>query len=346
MYYSQLSELNQSYKFSNEDINALDEYLHTLPPNVKDNITATKLANHSQIHIEHAINILAAASKLGVLKQSFSIVCPECGFHIERVESITDIPETKFCYNCEQHIVIDADDIEVKYEIVAVENFCRGQRKKQTKSPGRYVDPKDSLKALLDSCDNLNEIFYQPTEDDYKRFKVKLNQVYSNGGTKEKGDHLEELLIDLFNIAPFSAASVKTKLNQIDCYVRNCKFISCGIFNKIGSRYVIECKNEEKTPSGTYISKLQGIISEINGREGKHVYLGIIASKKKAPSTYFDHAKIYHAASGVSVIAICVDEIEKLIDNRGNLLELIERKVDEIALYTQKSLNNFTLYDN
>lgn len=345
MYYSQLSKLSQNHKFSNEDIKALDEYLHTLSANVKGNITAAKFANQSEICIGQAIKILMEASKLGILKQSFSIVCPECGFHIERIENLVDIPETKFCYNCEQDVFISPEDVEVKYEIVVTENFYQGQRSRQMQSPGNYVDPYDSLKTMLDSSTDFNKLFYNPTEKEYRQLQEKFDRIFVEGRTKEKGDRLEELVIDLFSIGALRAKGVRTTLNQIDCYVRNTQFTPYGIFDRIGSRYVIECKNEKGTPSGTYISKLEGIISEINGRDGDHVKLGIIVSKEKAPSTYLEHAKLYHATNGtVSIIAICAEEIGELIKNRGNLLELIERKVDEVVLYTKKGLKKSALY--
>ena len=169
--------------------------------------------------------------------------------------------------------------------------------------------------------------------------------MHCKGKNKEKGDRLEDFVIELFNLCPvFRAAGIKTHLNQIDCCVRNKMYIHYGVLKTIGLRFYIECKNEDETPSGSYISKLHSIITETNSKEDG-IKFGIIISKKKCPSTYKDHAVKYYLAQQIIVISICCDELKSLITAKGNLLELIERKSTEIILDSKTDLVEAGLYN-
>ena len=64
-------------------------------------------------------------------------------------------------------------------------------------------------------------------------------------------------------------------------------YLKFGIMDTIGQRFFIECKNENKTPRGDYMSKLHSIISLTNaGGKGQCIKFGIIISKEKGPSTF------------------------------------------------------------
>lgn len=83
---------------------------------------------------------------------------------------------------------------------------------------------------------------------------------------------LEELTEKLFNMClAFRTSGIRTSTNQINSCVRNKWFLNFGIYNILGSHFYIECKNEAKTPSGTYLSKLYSIISAANAGERENV---------------------------------------------------------------------------
>lgn len=51
-----------------------------------------------------------------------------------------------------------------------------------------------------------------------------------------------------------------------------------------------------------------------------------------------------YLSDAIIVISICGDELGDLIKSRGNLLELIERKIDEIVFDTTTDLRQAGLY--
>lgn len=84
---------------------------------------------------------------------------------------------------------------------------------------------------------------------------------------------------------------------------------------------MIECKNENKTPSGSYLSKLHSILSVINaGGKENGIKFGII-------------------------ISIFGKELEELFKTKGNLLELLERKASEIIMDATTDMKSAGLYD-
>lgn len=49
---------------------------------------------------------------------------------------------------------------------------------------------------------------------------------------------------------------------------------------------------------------------------------------------------------GIVIIAICGDELRNLFDNKGNLLDLIERKANEIMIDSTTDLKEAGLYES
>ena len=49
---------------------------------------------------------------------------------------------------------------------------------------------------------------------------------------------------------------------------------------------------------------------------------------------------------GIVIIAICGEELKKLFDEKGNLLDLIERKANEIMMDSTTDLVGAGLYDS
>jgi hypothetical protein len=171
------------------------------------------------------------------------------------------------------------------------------------------------------------------------------NDTIISDTTTGKGRSLENLILYLFNLSKYlKAGEIKTATNQFDCYVRNTAYLPYGVFNWLGYRFVIECKNEKKAPKGTYLSKLHSIINVINASDNKIVKFGIIVSKKNPPSTYKALAIKYYLCNKIIIISITLDELKSLIDLKGNLFELIEQKCDEVILDATSDLKMAGLY--
>lgn len=137
-------------------------------------------------------------------------------------------------------------------------------------------------------------------------------------------------------------AGIKTDTNQIDVYARN---IYNGVVPFLGERMIIECKNENKAPDNSYLLKLEGIINQINSADSKIVKIGMIVSRKRPVQTIKTLSRLYYANTGVVILTITTDEIRGLIYNRENLLELLERKHDEIVLGVLSDMKGKGLFD-
>ena len=119
------------------------------------------------------------------------------------------------------------------------------------------------------------------------------------------------------------------------------------ILDVIGGRFFIECKNESGTPRGEYMSKLHSIISNTNsGEKGRCIKFGIIISKEKGPSTFKKLAVKFYLKDGIVIISICGDELKNLFEKKGNLLDLIERKANEIMMDSTTDLVEAGLFES
>jgi hypothetical protein len=344
MYCSHLSMLQEI--LTEEKIKQLEKFFAAQIGSAADNITVTKVKKALDIPASVASKVLTKCKEAGVVTASYAIRCPECNMLIKKVDSLAELPTGRFvCYGCDEEIEITPADIEIIYAIVDKGVFIEGQQYECDKS-ARAVVHEDSMESIF-LAGSINEYLFSPTEEEYLHLKKMYSSIKSRKGTTKKiGDSLEDLVKELFNLCPiFRAAGIKTSTNQIDCCVTNKMFIGYGVLNTIGERFFIECKNESKTPSGGYMSKLHSIIDNTNaGGKTQCVKFGIIVSKEKGPSTFKALAIKNYLSEGIVMISICGDEIEELIDNRGNLLELIDRKASEIMLDATIDLKEAGLY--
>lgn len=345
MYCSHLSVLQE---LLNEDkIERLDEYFSGLMGSACDNITVSRVAKAIGVSADLASKVLTKCLKEGVLASSYAIRCPECGMLIKRVHSPTEIPEGTFeCYGCNEEIEVTPKDIEILYSLIDNKLFIDGQQV-DINPPARAVVQEDSMESIF-LAGGINEYLFQLSDKQYEYLSDMYEKVEKRKGTtKNIGDTLENLVVELFNMCPvFRAAGIRTSTNQIDCCVRNKLYIKFGIFDILGLRFFIECKNENKTPSGSYLSKLHSIISVANAGAGNGcIKFGIIISKEKGPDTFKQLAVKYYLANKIVIISICGNELKELFKTKGNLLELIERKADEIMLDATTELKNIGLYE-
>lgn len=325
MYCSRLLVLQEWLNES--QIERLDKYFAELIGSACDNITVSKVAKALGVSPDIASKILTICLKEGLLTVSYGIRCPECNMLIKRVISPLEIPEGIFeCYGCNKEIEVTPKDIELLYSLEDNRIFIDGQQV-EISSPARAVVHDDSMESVF-LAGGVNEYLFQLSDEQYQHLADMYVRVENHKGTtKNIGDSLEKLTEKLFNMCPaFKASGIRTSTNQIDCCVRNKWYLNFGVFNILGSHFYIECKNEAKTPSGTYLSKLHSIISVANaGGKGGCIKFGIIISKEKGPSTFKQLAFRYYLMHGIVIISICRRELKELFKTKGNLLELIEK---------------------
>jgi hypothetical protein len=325
-------------------LEALDSYLYRLTSYAKQNITATKVSRELNIDTNTAMRLLLKCVDLNVVKITYCIVCPECGTHLQRFNEISAFTESETCcYNCDYTFTIESKNVEVLFELVDSPVFHEGQQA-CCESACQLVALEDTLHALLTSKAGYN-LLYKPTEEDYENLLKEIENVTMPAkNTKEKGDTLESLTQHLFSLCKgFRCANIKTSTNQIDVFGRNLVLPYC-VFGRLGERFVIECKNENDTPSGEYMRKVQSIISEINAN-GRIIGVGIIVSRFPGPKTFKTIANKHYLISGILLINITLEEISLLVTNKRNLLELIERKMDDIVIDATSDLVQAGIFD-
>lgn len=347
MYCSHLSALEGL--LNDDQIQSLESYFSNLIGGAAKNITVSKLSRALEIPPQVASRVLTKCKEIGIINVFYTIRCPECGMLIKKVDSIADIPSEPFeCYGCNEEIEVEPSDIELVYALENDSVFTEGQQEGLDLS-ARAVVPEDSMESIFLAGNNINEYLFHPTDKEYEKLKSMYKSIKNRSGTTKKiGDTLEDLTEYLFNLCSiFKAAGIRTSTNQIDCCVRNRMYLKYGILDIIGGRFFIECKNEGKTPSGGYMSKLHSIIANTNsGENGRCIKFGIIISKEKAPSTYKDLAVKYYLNDAIVIISICGDELKNIFDKKGNLLDLIERKANEIMMDSTTDLVEAGLYES
>lgn len=340
MLYSRLSILKQILN-ENQYSNFIN-YLSSLSINSK--ITISQIKNCSLIEdvetIEKALKILVDEE---ILNYRFAIHCPECGLLLPAKYNIYDIEKEETCYNCNETFEIDADEIEVVYNFKNYPFECGQQNDYKTNVDDMSVAPNiDKLTYYLQNNKiDLNKAFFSPTDDDYELLDRLYKNIFSKQkNTKTTGDTLENLTIKLFSLCKhLKAAPVRLKPNQIDCFVRNTLFIP-GVSNTdCKDSFTIECKNESKAPKSGYMNKLHSILELSGGR------FGIIVSKHPAPNTFVTLSNKIYLLNGLLIISIDKNDLHKIIYDKQNLLECIERKIAQIKLDSTTDLIENGLFD-
>lgn len=322
-------------------LKSVDDYVNSLLSNTK--FTATKFALQVDMDVPLAKKVLKMLVDLDVLAVAFVVRCPQCGLLLEPINEIASIEKEVFCYKCEEDVTIDKNDIEVIYTLKD-HFFTVGQQNDvDDKLVTSAVLSEDSLTSLLqEGMIDLNSNFYKPSGSEIKHLIDSYNKVFSLQKTAvSKGTTLEDLTTYLFNLCKHFKASRELKLrpNQIDCYVRNTLYIP-GI-TPIGSMdsFVIECKNETTTPKAGYMNKIHSIMRFIGKK------FGIIISRCHAPKTFISLSNQIYLKDNMVIISIDTDDLKEIIMNRKNLLEMLERKIEEVKLNATKDLRKIGLYN-
>ncbi len=336
---------------SHENLVKINDYFYSLIGNEKNVITVSKLAKAIDISENLAAKVLIKCRDANILCEKYSIRCPNCGLLVKRIESLEEINDDCFqCYNCDEDFFVSPKDIELLYSLVedGKSVFIDGQQNNTSCSTAISVAPSDTLHGVL-LAGGVNEYFWHFDDSKQAYFMEFLKRVkLAKGTTKKIGDTLENMTKELFKCcSAFVVSNIRTTTNQIDGFIRNKMYVPYGVFNKIGSEFIIECKNESNTPKGEYLSKMHSILTVANaGEEGKKIKFGIIVSKKKGPSTFRTLAVKYYLSNKIVIISISINELEDLISKKGNLLEMIDRKIIEIETDSTTDLKECGLYSS
>ena len=335
---SQLSTIRSLV--NDEQFQNIIKYFESLLPSSK--ITASNFALQNGIEFALSQKILQELVKSELLMYTFGIRCPECGLLLSSTESIASIEKEQYCYNCGEEIEISPDDIEVIYTFKNYP-FAHGQQSDFPLAIDKSAALQyDSLSQLLKSgLLDINAAFFAPTEEEYHNLQIAYKNIFiAHPTTKAKGDTLESLTINLFNLCKhFRANGIRLNVNQIDCYVRNTLYIP-GI-SQAGcvDSFVIECKNEKSTPKAGYMNKLHSILHNT----GKN--FGVIVSKCSAPRTFVSLANQIYLRDDIIIISIDKNDLEEIVFKKSNLLECISRKIDAVKLNATKDLIALGLYN-
>jgi hypothetical protein len=334
MSYFQLSAMKE---LTSQQQTQIIEYLARVAPN--HILRASKLANDTSISADLAVEVMQKLVERKLAMQTYAIRCPECGLLLQRLGTIPEIENTCLCYGCDREVEITADDIEVFYTLINPP-FVEGQ---QTSNPPE--------KAAALCCDSLAHLirnkkidfcaqFYSPEKHEQDKLEAAYYSIFNTNYTrKAKGDSLESLVGQMFSLCKHFCVSTKvhTETNQLDCFVRNTLFSSFCPISDISS-FIIECKNEKDPPSVTYIQKLAGILL-VQGKK-----FGIIASKHKPPKTYARYARELFLSQQIIIIAFDARDLHSIAVVHNNLLECIERKIEEIKTSPTSNLKKLGVF--
>jgi hypothetical protein len=131
MLYSQLSKI--SGVLSEIEIDNIDNYFSNLSPLGRKYISLSKIINICKLNPEKAIEAIRILISIGLLKQRYSIRCPECGLLLYSTDELERIPcDRIYCYQCDDDVEITVDDVEVIYELVITPCFFEGEQRNGT----------------------------------------------------------------------------------------------------------------------------------------------------------------------------------------------------------------------
>lgn len=329
----------------NEKIDMLGQLLSEYSQKPFSIITVNAISSTLDVYPDKAIEIMMELEKNDLVFRNYAVRCPECGTLIKKAEKLSDLLDEENCYSCENNFEVTEEDIELLFYVKNPDFFDEGQHEKEG-GDSCSAALASKMKIFIESG-GINQLLFHPTVDEYNELQALYKNVFKKKKTsKSKGDTLEQFIIYLFGLCEaFNANGIHLSTNQIDCFVANKFLCSCGIFAQVGSRIVIECKNEEKTPSGTYMSKIDSIISNANaGNTANFVKLGIIVSKEKPPKTYKELAVKYYLSKRVVVISLWKQDLYDLVEEKKNLMEMLDRKITEIVMDSTTDLVKAGLY--
>lgn len=347
MFFSQLSRLET--QFSHTVLQKCDQYLSSLTPTAATLITANKLSLAIEESYSLCFEFLKACVEIDFMIMNYALLCPECRTITRIVSSLRDFEiDNEYCHRCDEVICYDdtnlADNVVVVFSVKDTTfPFVNGQQLVHTFAENELLatcprgDLSDAIRFRVVGFDDL----FSYTDEEYTKLLQLINEIKQPKiTTSAVGATLEEFCAYLFNMCSIFRATnkLRTKTNQIDAFVRVTSFLPTGLFGIKTSCFAIECKNESTTPKGEYLSKLHSILHMMS------IELGIIVSRKAPPSTFPVLAHDMLLKDGMYFIWFDLDELEKMVNGKRNLLSLMDQKILELKTNSTRSLSELGLF--
>lgn len=340
---------------NSEFVESFDYWLATLPNNKVKNITISLVSAKFEISYTQAEKMLKFAESEGIMREYYLIVCPneDCEAVIDMVE-LQDLASILmnpiYCHACDKEYNVSPDNIYTAYERIKKPDLSEDEiNKRISLKLGLKNEISNFTKADSLGCDikNMFKVFYNPNESAYQEMiKMKENLDGPFPNSKAKGDALEKLSLFLFKQIKLISGTneIKTRTNQFDCTLRF-PFTSESyptVLKFMTPYFVIECKNEEDGPSNTYFHKISNILA------GNSAVLGIVISRKPAGDPALMVAREAYLLNEGTIksrylISLSDDDLKVLIDERKNLLEYIDWKIQNLTTNSKNS--KFELFE-
>lgn len=329
----------------------MDYLLGTLSGDLVNRITVTYISDKLDIHLELAKQLLQYYEAEGILKRRYLVTCPKCDsvlFICDEDQLFNKIEENPFCIECEcSNYNIGTENIFIIFERLKKSTSSQEEIKETLRKHGDIVYQTKSEFSFFNFADSLNEdemfeIFYHLDESAIKKLNLMHQEILSEqyNTTKEKGDGLEILVQNVFELGSHFKTSRKfrTNTNQLDVTILcPIKFVIPSVFDVLSPYFICECKNEKETPGNTYYHKLASILTNMGEHGAK---LAILVSRYPCASTCKSIAHDKYLHDNIVIINITLDDLKKVIDKKINLLKLISIKINAITINSEQQLKD------
>lgn len=357
MFYKQFLEITDV--LNKKVVEEFDYWLTTLPRNNSQHIRVSTISSILDVQYSIAEILVQFAYKKGILKQTYLIICPnrECELPYETIDSADDMIEIlgqeRYCHNCENTFIVTEQNVIIEYKRIYLPDVSEDElREAILKRIGLSMGQEVlgnfcNADSLQNNLPGIYTLYYSPDESAYiemEAMKQGLDGPFKC--TKEKGDVLERLALYLFKQIRYVTGTneIRTYTNQLDCTM---KFpLSSSMFPTVlrymTPYFIIECKNEDSGPSNTYFHKISSIMA------GSNAILGIVVSRHSpgqpardvAREAYLENKGTYQERY---LISLSDADLDKLIDERKNLLEYIDWKI--LSLTTNGKNSTFEMFE-
>ena len=337
------------YKKQPKLVEKFDSLLAHLTREMIDKLTVSFVCDSIGASYDIVKYILEYYKNKKVLKKQYEIRCPECGIPLERIsldEVYTRLPEEYQCYCCGKEVLVSIKDVYISYARVKEPTASEEEIEKTIEKEIEEVDlPREDFftdaDLLTNNAKDLYELYYNPDEsayDELRKLKEALDFCYKT--SKEKGDTYERLVLKIVKEIRCASATekVKTYTNQIDCTVQcgNKIYNYPSILDVFCPYFLIECKNEDKTPSNTYFHKLSDIMSTTEAQ------VGIVFSRKKPSQEDLEIAYQQYLVNRDKrrqryLMSISDEDLDMIINKRVNFLEYINFKYTKLTMHAKKA---------
>lgn len=350
MFYKQFSKITDI--LDEYFVKEFDFWLTTLPSREAKTISVSAIASKFEVKYSVAKSIVKFAESEGILKKRYIVICQneDCEFYYQDFDAdeLLQVLGTEvYCHNCSHEFKISYDNTIIVYkkekEPNVPEELVEREIEKRLKTAEPEKDYGNFLRAdsLGRDINEIYDLYYKPDESAYNRlaqYKKALDGPFAT--TKEKGDALETLVLDLFNqIKNISGTTqITTYTNQFDCTIRFPEISDSfpAAMKYMSPYFIVECKNEMersgkgKTPSNTYFHKLSDIMAS------NEAQIGIVFSRGAPSKEDLQIARenylIYRNSNHQRiVISFCDEDLEMIIDKRENLLKYMGYKIDVLT---------------